>query len=311
MDKSETMLRFAGRSASGAVPRYFLYGQTETSDEWFVNVEPLDKRCREIGWVIEPHAHPRFTQIVFVTSGNGEMTAEGEKRPFAAPSILIVPVNTVHGFAYLEDTTGWVLTIERHYLETIIARSAELGAIWNRHAIIQDFENEGWMTSCVAHLNAIDRELDSGLVGSVISAEGQLISLLVVVLRQLLATDGMNVEPVLSSESELVARFRTLIESQYQSNMTLPDYASQLGVSLSQLRNACLAVNGQPPLKLVHERVLIEAKRSLVYTSASVSQIAYQIGFEDPAYFSRFFTKYVGEPPLQYRSSKAFTHAAM
>lgn len=304
------MLRFAGRSTNGAVPRYFLYGQTETSEDWFVNVEPLDKRCREIGWVIEPHAHPRFTQIVFVTSGSGNMTAEGETRVFNAPCVLIVPVNTVHGFAYLEDTTGWVLTIERHYLETIIARSAELGAIWKHHAIIQGVENDAWMQDCVRHLGAIDAELDSGLVGSVISAEGQLISLLVIVLRQLLATDGMNPSAVLSSESELVARFQALIESNYQSNMALPDYARQLGVSMSQLRSACLAVNGQPPLKLVHERVLIEAKRSLVYTAASISQIAYQIGFEDPAYFSRFFTKHVGEPPLQYRASKAFSHSA-
>ncbi len=56
-------------------------------------------------------------------------------------------------------------------------------------------------------------------------------------------------------------------------------------------------------LQLIHERVLLEAKRNLIYTVQSVSQISYGLGFNDPAYFSRFFKRLTGQPP------KAFRHA--
>lgn len=66
------------------------------------------------GWRIEPHSHPLFGQIVFVRGGAGLMTVEIDRRPFASPSVLIVPVNTVHGFEYGMDSDGWVLTLPAH-----------------------------------------------------------------------------------------------------------------------------------------------------------------------------------------------------
>lgn len=74
-------------------------------------MEPLADRCRANGWRIEAHSHPHFGQIVFVRGGAGLMTVETDRRPFASPSELIVPVNTVQGFDYGMDSDGWVLTV--------------------------------------------------------------------------------------------------------------------------------------------------------------------------------------------------------
>lgn len=69
----------------------------------------------------------------------------------------------------------------------------------------------------------------------------------------------------------------------------------------SQLRKACLSIAEQPPIKLVHARVLLEAKRQLLYTSKPISEIGYALGFDDPAYFTRFFSRRVGMSPRAYR----------
>lgn len=71
----------------------------------------------------------------------------------------------------------------------------------------------------------------------------------------------------------------------------------------SQLRKACLSIAEQPPIKLVHGRVLFEAKRQLLHTSKPVSEIAYALGFGDPAYFTRFFSRRAGMSPSAYRAS--------
>jgi AraC family transcriptional activator of pobA len=54
-------------------------------------------------------------------------------------------------------------------------------------------------------------------------------------------------------------------------------------------------------LELIHERLLLEAKRNLIYTSTSISELSYAIGFSDPAYFTRFFKKATGEAPKAFR----------
>ena len=55
---------------------------------------------------------------------------------------------------------------------------------------------------------------------------------------------------------------------------------------------------------MLDERALLEARRLLLYSNLSVTEIAYSVGFDDPAYFSRFFTRHVGQPPRAYRAGR-------
>jgi AraC family transcriptional activator of pobA len=103
---------------------------------------------------------------------------------------------------------------------------------------------------------------------------------------------------------DLVARFRELVESEFRNNRSLADYASALNVSESRLRNACLSVVEQSPMQMVNARILLEAKRELFYTSVSVSEIAYALGFDDPAYFTRFFSQRAGMSPSAFRTRR-------
>jgi AraC family transcriptional activator of pobA len=304
LDKSSRPVRFVGRHTTAPVPRYFLYGETEPTEDWFVNVEPLDQRCRELGWVIQPHAHPRFMQLMMVFSGGGTMSAEGELIEFIAPAILVVPTHAIHGFDYLEGSTGWVLTVADQHLATLADRAPELGAIWSSPCALSCID-DGWIEAAEAALNSLDRELDEGAPGGVIAAEALLTTILVAVLRQFSRAGELGRATVRGGYDELVARFRAVIEDHYSDNLTISEFADRLNVSVAQLRAACLRTTGQAPLKLVHERILIEAKRNLIYSVQSIAQIAYALGFDDPAYFSRFFTRATGTPPARFRQDKA------
>ena len=305
MGKSTRGGRFVGRQTTAPVPRYFLYGDTEPTAGWFVNVEPLDRRCSEMGWVIAPHAHPRFVQIVVVESGSGVMTAEVEEHPFEGPALLVVPAHSIHGFRYLEGTSGWVLTIASNYLTALAERAPELSCIWSGPSATS-FAGGDFMVSATVALTALDRELDDGAPGGVVAAEGQLMTLLVMFLRKLGQSRELTRAEVPGGPVGLVSRFQELIEAHYSDHLSIVSYAEALGISVAQLRAVCLSVTSQAPLKLVHERVLTEAKRNLVYSADSISQIAYGVGFDDPAYFSRFFARHVGESPARFRATKTF-----
>ena len=78
---------------------------------------------------------------------------------------------------------------------------------------------------------------------------------------------------------------------------SVEEYASALGMSSGQLRRICQEVLEMSPLQIINSRLIHIAQRDLAYSSLSVQQIAYVLGFQDAAYFSRFFRKFTGLTP--------------
>ena len=72
-------------------------------------------------------------------------------------------------------------------------------------------------------------------------------------------------------------------------------------MTAAHLNALCRQTVGKSALELIHERMILEAKRNLVYTSMSISEVSYAIGFSDPAYFTRFFKRQVGLSPKEFR----------
>jgi AraC family transcriptional activator of pobA len=127
-----------------------------------------------------------------------------------------------------------------------------------------------------------------------------LLGVLVIALRRLhRSAHHATLAP--SRQAELVARFRALVEQGWSTHRPTTAYAERLGVTSWKLRAACLDVTGEGPLDLLQSRVVLEAKRLLIYSGLSVSQVAYAVGYDDPAYFSRVFARRTGCSPVRFR----------
>ena len=98
-------------------------------------------------------------------------------------------------------------------------------------------------------------------------------------------------------------RFRQLVELHYRDNLSIDDFARALGVTRGHLHSACLRAFGRAPQQLVHDRLAGEARLRLRQTAQPVEQVAYSLGFRDPAYFNRFFRRMAGLSPGAYRKS--------
>ncbi len=285
------------------VPQFLLYGERpEAHEPWFVNIEHLADRCRDRGWRIEPHAHPRFGQVMFARSGRGVITLEDRSVPFESPFVLLLPPHCVHGFNYEVDTDGWVLTIEATYLRQINGRLSEFSQLWSQPRTVPLDRDSDEATEFHRTLRRLEREVESKAVGHVVAAEVLLTSLFLMLVR-CSGSDNPDHAGVTRNEMRLVDQFRELIDRHYRQDWQVQDYASVLGVSLAQLRAACVIATGQHPIKLVHACIITEAKRNLIFGEMSIEQIAYWLGFSDPAYFTRFFKKETGKTPSQFRKS--------
>ncbi len=103
------------------------------------------------------------------------------------------------------------------------------------------------------------------------------------------------------SESKLFKDFSVLVEMSFKSMHSVSEYAHRLGVSPKSLTKNFQRIGSNTPSDFIKNRILLEAKRQLLYSTDSVKQIAYNLGFNDPAYFSRFFTKSTLKSPLQFK----------
>ncbi|MEM6988171.1 MAG: helix-turn-helix domain-containing protein, partial [Pseudomonadota bacterium] len=101
--------------------------------------------------------------------------------------------------------------------------------------------------------------------------------------------------------TRVATAFVDLIERHYRSQRPLTAYCDELLITERALRRATHRVYGQTPLQMVHMRTIVEAKRLLRYTHVSVADVGAALGFEDPAYFNRFFKKSVGKSPRAWR----------
>jgi AraC family transcriptional activator of pobA len=284
------------------VPAFFLYGEPlQAPDERLVHVETIAARSRLHDWVIRPHRHRDLHQVLLTRRGRAEVTLDGRADALRSPLAIVVPPGVVHSFRFQPDTAGLVISFSSGLARELSSATGGL---------LDFLERSAGVTLDRASVEATDldtlgemllREFGRSAPGRHVALRGLLGALLANLLR--LSSESAPASTAVGPDRELVARFRQLVERRYREHAAVAGYATELGTSEARLRRACLAVAGQSPIALVHLRLIVEAERQLRYTSMPVTQVAYYLGFEDPAYFTRFFTRRMRVSPRAFRAA--------
>ena len=114
-----------------------------------------------------------------------------------------------------------------------------------------------------------------------------------------------HLEQMLSNhnkELEFFRSFTRLVDAHYKQKHSVSDYADLLSMASKTITHKFKRLNLLQPNEIIKNRLMLEAKRLLVHTSMTAKEIAYELGYEDPAYFSRQFITKTGESPSGFRS---------
>jgi len=117
--------------------------------------------------------------------------------------------------------------------------------------------------------------------------------------RLLKAKEGI-VETPKSSKVDLLRSFNFLVEQHFRKEHSVGFYADELYKSPKTLSNNFAKLN-RSPLQIIHERIVLEAKRLLIYTDKTAKEIAYEVGFEDASHLSRLFKKHTSQSPSEFK----------
>jgi len=288
---------------SSSIPHFALYGAQE-QPSWLdlVHVERIPVRSAMFDFEIAPHIHGALIQVLYITAGGGETFIDDRKWDLTPPCLIVIPAGSVHGFHFKRTVDGPVITAAQRPLESLAALAApELLQHLRRPAVLRVDPNTRRAEALMPLFEAIEREALVHAQGQLAAGMSLLVALFVQIARISQAQKEQGQEGR-SRKSAQIERFRRLLDDWCRQRLPVATYASEMGVSSGQLTRMCREALGMSTLEAINARALHEARRELVYSSLSVKRIAAELGFEDEAYFGRFFKKQTGLRPSEFRS---------
>lgn len=106
-----------------------------------------------------------------------------------------------------------------------------------------------------------------------------------------------------NTQLDLIRKYHILVEQNFKTKHKVADYANLLFKSPKTLSNLFKKIGDKSPLKIINERIILEAKRLLLHSDKNAEEIAYELGYTEPAHFSKFFKTQVGVPPSNFKKT--------
>ena len=248
------------------------------------------------GWA---HRHT-FYEIAYIASGQGSHVVDFRTYPLRPRTVYFLRPDQVHSWNYDSPIEGYLITFTDGFLFRNL--SADWGVRDQRllHRLADTGEiqlAESDARAALPLLKAIIREHQAAEDGCVSVLQAYLHILLVKARR--VCPAGRR--PPMGSAASLARSFIELVTQQDRVHHSVRACSDALGVTPGYLAETVKEVTGRTPGQIIRASQLIEAERLLIHSDKTVAQIAYALGFQDAAYFGRFFKRECGVTPGDFR----------
>lgn len=254
------------------------------------------KACSITG---EPH-RTSFYQIIRITRGKTIQQIDFTPVEVSSGQILFIGKDQVMSFDVESEYQGEIILFTDEYyirdesdsrlikqiellnpftVNTPIVSDENIGSIWELIKKIYKPENDNYTPHILHHL----------------------LSALLIYSERINDNSGRFVT---SPGYQATLRFSQAVEENYRNMRKVNEYVVHLGITPKALSRALKSTIGKSPKQYIDDRLLLEAKRLLVYSNKSVKEISFELGFEEPTNFSKFFKEQVGQSPVDFKKQQ-------
>ena len=292
------------------LPAYTLYGEVGPGglpDR--LHAESIATRSRDHDWEIRPHRHAALSQWLVLVRGQAMARLDGQALQLQGPGVVTVPALAAHGFEFSTDVECHVITLPEPHLRALLAPHpglAEQLLVLRGGALHADCPAAAAVLAAAEHLRA---EAATPARWRAAALDAAMLALAVALARAMPVPAAAQAGAPRERARFHVQRLQAVLETQYRRQPQQAELAAQLGLTPTQLNRACRQVLGHSAMGVLHARLLLQARRELAYTAASVKQVALELGFSDAAYFTRFFRRATGITPSAWRLAARQAHA--
>ncbi|GAB2521528.1 helix-turn-helix domain-containing protein [Spirosoma aerophilum] len=251
--------------------------------------------------IIQPH-RADFYHIFWFTGGTPVHTVDFMPIAVQPNSLLFINKNRVHFFDKGGQYDGWLLM----FTDTFFVQNPEDTHFLRKTILFHDLLDVPvvQLDQTKTDLTVVLTQLRDELAGPDDAVHGPILKHLLVTLllladreRRAQGFSEINKGPAL----DYTMAFSTLLENQFKHLRSVNQYAAQMGLTERRLQQATATAVGKTPKQLIDQRLVLEAKRLLVYTNLSIKEIGFGLGFDEPTNFTRFFRQQIGQTPADFR----------
>jgi AraC family transcriptional regulator, transcriptional activator of pobA len=286
MDSPRIVLHYPNMPRRRPIPTYALYGEADSRRYDWLHWETIQSRSRLHDYAIAPHRHEQLFQILSLTGGRGEVVLDGKPFTLKPHCVVVVPALTVHSYKFSPKVEGVVVTMMER----------DVASLGIEPPPAQMFKGDPALAELISRLIA---EADHPTAQHDLAMRAHLTLLLLALNRmsQHTASDA----PEIDRARTHAQAFRHLVDRQFRTTRRVGDYANAIGISQTHLNRVCRQELGASSLAVIERRIALEARRQLLFSSLTIKQIGADLGYDDPAYFTRFVTRTLGASPAAIR----------
>ena len=242
------------------------------------------------------HGHD-FYHLAMFTKGSGTHTIDFATFPVQPFQVYFMVPGQVHSWYFKPGVDGYIAHFSAAFFHAFLLN----------HDYLDRFPFfSGNSTDQVVNIPVSGRKQVAEIFESMLQETANHDMIRVLLLQLFLRVEKISTRSTrnVPQQKQLVLRnFRQLINKHFRTIKLPKEYAELLYITPNHLNALCQDLLGKTAGELIRERVLLEAKRMLTNAEMNITQIAYDLNFQDNSYFNRFFKKYEGITPDEFRKN--------
>jgi AraC family transcriptional regulator, transcriptional activator of pobA len=277
---------------------------TPKEQHCFFVISAVEEAVKYINFPIE-NIKTNYYEFIFLTNGYSISTDNLRELTQNKNQIRFVAPGKITSFKELSsDSKGFYCLFDKAYIETYGGVSNLLNsfAFYDLDAIpiINLTESQ------TQFFDQILKKVLADFSENFFTLKASICSYIIAILKEcsLLYAKEIQNNNKLTSGDRISQEFIRLVNKYYLSKRTLSEYADLLSITTKHLTKCVKQYSGETPMDFIQKMLVLEAKVLLKETTQSVAEIAYQLSFEDAAYFNRFFKQHTGVTPANFRNKK-------
>lgn len=266
----------------------------------FLKIEKLRTGYHHLSTV--PHRHDHY-ELLWITAGEGSHYINFKPYPFVKNRIYLLQEGHMHLIPDFKRD-GWIILISEHLIHQFFV----LHPIEEGSGLFEPFASDPYLdlndqdnVFLNNSLSLLQMELNNDQ-----PSKDTLFHLLSVILlrinKQYLMMRGKE---VIQRDKEILTKLRKLINQYFLQEHNTGFYVRELGINVTTINMVCKKLTQRSVHELIEEKLLTEAKMLLLTTGNNMKEIAFKLGFNDPAYFGRFFKRHTNVTPSSYRRNNS------
>ncbi|SDE49500.1 AraC-like ligand binding domain-containing protein [Pricia antarctica] len=255
---------------------------TPTAD---IKIEPFDVNKR----YTRPHRHTKYLELVYFRKGSGFHYMDQQSYAIEPPIIFLIKKDEVHHWKIDTVPEGFVILIKQDFLDSTLDKNINLQL--QQLSFQQKIEIQTDVT-IDSLFEILCNEMEGKRAGLNEVVEGALKALLAKIIGY------ANMEGT-SNMGDTLSRFDGLLGKELKNKVS--HYAALLNTTAQNLNSLCKGRYSKTASQVIAVQMVKEAKRLLRFTDLSVTEIAYKFAFKDVSHFVKYYKRYEGETPMQFK----------